>query len=297
MRTKFFRIMLFLAWGAGLAMAVSGFLFTQSIATGGWLESFVADKGPRAQAVVSAFTAIVLVYPDILIGGMFSILFWLHSYAGLMLSLITLSTIVPNLVTRDRASNALSIYLSRPLTSFDYLVGKLGIIVGVLVLLWTGPLVASWLVSMAVAPGGDFLAYSLEPLGRALLFNLVGLVALASIALGVSSISRSTKSTIFLWIGAWPLTFALAYFPTTPQWLSSLSFHYDLNQLRGEIFQVDRIVANAAESLPLLDRGITEGLRHMADDLQSGDIALTVTGLAILVAVSLFVLFRRLRPE
>ncbi|MBE2214078.1 MAG: hypothetical protein IAE82_09425 [Opitutaceae bacterium] len=297
LRTKFFRIMLFLAWGVGLALAVSGFLFTQSIATGGWLESFVADKGARAQAIVSAFTAIVLVYPDVVIGGMFSMLYWLHSYAGLMLSLITLSTLVPSLVTRDRACNALSIYLSRPLTSLDYLLGKLGIIVGVLVLLWTGPLVASWLVSMAFAPEADFFTHSLEPLGRALLFNLAGLVALACVALGVSSISRSTKATIFLWIGAWPLAFFIASFPTTPEWLSSLSFHWDLNQLRGSIFQMERILTDAADSLPLVDRGITEGLRHMADDVRTGDLALTLSGLAALVATSLVVLFRRLRPE
>lgn len=297
LRTRFFRIMLFLAWGAGLAMTVSGFLFTQSIATGGWLESFASEQGPRAQAIVSAFTAIVLVYPDIVIGGMFSLLFWLHSYAGLMLSLITLSTIVPNLVTRDRACNALSIYLSRPLTSLDYLLGKLGIIVGVLVLLWTGPLVASWLLSMAFAPESDFITYSLEPLGRALLFNAVSLVTLAAVALGVSSITRSTKATIFLWIGVWPLAFAIANFPTTPAWLSAVSFHFDLNQLRGSIFQMERILTDAADSLPLVERGINDGLRQMAENVQVDNLVTTLGGLAALVAASLFVLFRRLRPE
>lgn len=297
LRTKFFRIMLFLAWGAALAMAAAGFLFTQSIATGGWLETFVADKGARAQAIVSAFTAIVLVYPDILIGGLFSVLYWMHSYAGLMLSLITLSTIVPNLVTRDRASNALAIYLSRPLTSIDYLLGKLGIIVGVLVLLWTGPLVASWITSMAFATDSDFFTYSLEPLGRALLFNAVGLVALASVALGVSSLSRSTKTTIFLWIGIWPLAFSIAYFPTTPDWLSALSFHYDLNELRGSIFRIEDVFTDAAEALPLVDRNITEGLRHMANDVRVGTLTTIIGGLAALILASLVVLFRRLRPE
>lgn len=297
LRTRFFRIMLFLAWGAGLAMTVAGFLFTQSIATGGWLESFAAEQGPRVQAIASAFTAIVLVYPDVVIGGMFSALFWMHSYVGLMLSLIALSTIVPNLVTRDRASNALSIYLSRPLTSFDYLLGKLGIIVGVLVLLWTGPLVASWMLSMAFAPGSEFLTYSLEPIGRALTFNAAGLVALAAVALGVSSITRSTKATIFLWIGVWPLAYAIANFPTTPAWLSALSFHYDLNELRGSIFQLERILTDAADSLPLIDRGITDGLRTMANNAHTGDLVPTLIGLAVLVAASLFVLLRRLRPE
>lgn len=297
LRTRFFRFLLFGSWSVGLGLAVAGFLFTQSIATGGWLESFAADQGPRVQAIVSAFTAIVLVYPDIVIGGMFSLLFWVHSYVGLMLSLIALSAIIPSLVTRDRASNALSIYLSRPLTSLDYLLGKLGIIVGVLVLMWTGPLLFSWLVSMLVAPDSDFFTYSLEPLGRALLFNAVGLVTLAAVALGVSSINRSTKGTIFTWIGVWWLAWSLSNFPNTPDWLRAASFQRDLNELRGSIFQMERILVDAADSLPLASSGINDGLREFAQGVQTGDVPTAWAGVAVLVIASLFVLFRRLRPE
>lgn len=297
LRTRFFRLMLLVGWMAGFAMTVFGFLFTQSIATGGWLESFAADMGPRAEAVASAFTAVVLLYPDICIGGLFTMLFWAHSLLGLMLSLIALSSIVPSLITRDRASNALSIYLSRPLTSFDYLVGKLGIIVGILVLLWTGPLLFSWTLSMLFAPGSEFFTYSLEPLARACLFNLIALITLASVALGVSSISRSQRTTIFLWIGVWVLAFSVAYFPTTPPWLSALSFHYDLNTLRGSIFQLEQVLADAASSLPLMNRGINDELSEMAAEAEVEHLTSALAGLAALVAGSLFLLFRRLRPE
>jgi hypothetical protein len=297
LRTRFFRIMLFLAWMAGFAMTVFGFLFTQSIATGGWLESFAEDMGPRAQAVASAFTALVLVYPDIVIGGLYTLLSWAHSFVALMLSLIVLSTIVPSLITRDRASNALSIYLSRPLTSFDYLTGKLGIIVGILVLLWTGPVFFSWALSMLFAPGSEFLTYSIEPLARACLFNLVALVTLASVALGVSSISRSQRTTIFLWIGVWVLAFSVASFPTTPSWLSALSFHHDLNTLRGSIFQIEQVLADAASSLPLMNRSINAELNEMAAEWEVEHLESALVGLGALVAASLFLLFRRLRPE
>ena len=111
MRTRFFRILLFLAWTAGVLMAAAGFLFTQSLASGGWLESWATSLGPKPQAFVSAFCALVLLYPDICIGGLFTAVFWVQSLIGLWLCLIALSTVVPRLITQDRASNALTIYL------------------------------------------------------------------------------------------------------------------------------------------------------------------------------------------
>lgn len=297
LRTRFFRILLFLAWTTGLVMAIAGFLFTQSIATGGWLESFAADQGPRAAAIASAFTAVVLLYPDICIGGLFTLLFWVHSFVGLMLSLVALTVVVPSLITRDRASNALSIYLSRPLTSLDYLLGKLGVIIGIIVLTWTGPLVFAWVLSMLVAPDGDFFIYSLEPLARAGLFNLIGLVTLASIALGVSSATRTTAATILLWIGLWTIAGTIAKFPTSPVWLRAASFSHGLNTVRDALFNLEEILGNAARSLPFLNADVTQNLNRMAESNQVQGLDTALIGLAVLVTASTFFLFRRLRPE
>ncbi|MGH8018603.1 MAG: hypothetical protein ACREIA_09970, partial [Opitutaceae bacterium] len=138
LRMRFFRVLVFLAWTAGVLMAAAGLLFTQSVATGGWLETWAASFGPRAQAVASGFTALVLLYPDICVRGLFTVIFWTHSFIGLGLSLLALTVVIPRLVARDRRTHALTIYLSRPLRSFDYLLGKFGIILGILLALWTG---------------------------------------------------------------------------------------------------------------------------------------------------------------
>jgi len=47
----------------GVLIAAFGFAFTQSVATGGWLESAAANFGPRAEAVVSALGALVTLTP------------------------------------------------------------------------------------------------------------------------------------------------------------------------------------------------------------------------------------------
>jgi len=297
LRMPFFKFLLFGAWTAGLAVAAAGFLFTQSVSSGGWIESWTAHLGPRVQAIGSAFCAMILLYPDICITGVYSVILWAHSQVGLLLSLVALTIVVPRLVARDRASNALTIYLSRPLTSTDYLLGKLGIIVGILALVWTGPLLFGWLLSVLFAPGSDFLIYSLAPLTRALLFNALGLVVLAAIALGVSSLGRSSRNTILLWIGLWIVADWIAQFPGTPDALRYLSFRFDLEQARQAIFRLSEILTGAANSLPLLDRNLAQNLTKAGRFVQATHLTGALTGLAALVALSCTVFLRRLRPE
>jgi ABC-2 type transport system permease protein len=296
-RLRLFRILLFVAWGGGVALAASGFLFSQSVATGGWLETLAVYGGPRAQAIISALAAFILMYPEICIGGWFTLTFWLHSYLGLGLSLVAITAMVPRLITRDRATNALTVYLSRPLTSADYLLGKLGMIVGVLAAMWTGPLLLGWILSVAFAPDRDFIIYSFHPLLRALLFHGIALVSLAAIALGVSAISRTSRNTIILWIGLWLILGAVAKPPRGPQWLKRASFTYNLGEVRQGIFKLDTALTEAAEGLPLLDQRFARNLSSAGKKAQTTDFNGALGSLGVFVALSSFVFLRRMRPE
>ncbi len=295
--TKLFKLLLSAAWTGGLLIAFAGFAFTQSIATGGWLETWATSLGPRAEAVVSAFGAFVLLYPDICIHGLFTLIFWLHSYLGLFLSLIALTIIVPRLITRDRASNALIVYLSRPLTSLDYLLGKLGIIVSVLVLLWTGPLIAGWLLSMLLAPDRDFVVYSFSPLLRALAFNGISLVVLAAIALGVSAVGRASSITTILWLGLWLILAAVAKPPHAPDWLKRASFSHDLSVVRQEVFHLDTALADAGAQLPLISKQFASNLTSSSKAAEPVDFSGAIASLAAFGVLSSFVFLRKLRPE
>jgi ABC-2 type transport system permease protein len=297
LRSVFFRILLFLAWTAGALMAAAGFLFSQTVASGGWLETLSAHLGPRFEALSSALGGMVVLYPDICIRGLFTLIFWLQSFFGLGLSLIALTLVVPRLVTRDRASNALTIYLARPLTSMDYLLGKLGLIAGLLLLLWTGPLILGWVLSMLVAPDRDFFVYSVSPLLRALLFNGIGLVALSAISLGVSALSRTSRNTVILWISLWLIAGVLAKTPAAPDWLRHASFSYDLRQVRGTVFRLDRALTDAGSMLPLLNRQFAQNLSEAGAKAETTDFGGALGGLCVLVVLSSGVFLRKLRPE
>ncbi|MEO5959746.1 MAG: hypothetical protein ABIZ49_03585 [Opitutaceae bacterium] len=296
LRTRFFRILLAVAWMGGMAIAVLGFAFSQTLAPDGWVQNLAAF-GPRAKALASALNAFVLLFPDLLVDGVFTLLFWLHSFLGLWLSLVALTVLVPQLITRDRASNALTVYLSRPLTTSDYLLGKLGIIVGVLALVWTGPLVGGWLLSMVFASDRDFIVYSFTPLLRALLFNGIALVALAAIALGISALGRASRVTTMIWLFLWLMVGFGALPPRAPNWMKRASFTHDLSQVRQEVFRVDTVFANAAAKLPLLDAQQTKKLSSAATKTAAKDFQGALVALGVFCALSSFVFFRKLKPE
>ena len=203
--TRFFKILIYLAWFAGILIAVAGFAFSQSLAEGGWLDTFAQKMGPRAEALFKSLSGLIALYPDIVISGFFTLVFWIHSFIAFYLSTIALSVLVPQLITRDRASNAMIVYLSRPITSFDYLLGKLGTITGVLLMMWTGPLLLGWLLSMVLSSDREFIQYSFTPLLRALSFNGIALLALAPLALGVSALSNSARAATAIWMALWLL--------------------------------------------------------------------------------------------
>jgi hypothetical protein len=297
-RTRLFRIMLFAAWAGGVALAALGFLFAQSVATGGWLETAAVYGGPRAQALAAALGGFVLLYPDICISGWFTLIFWLHSFVGLGLSLLALTAMVPRLITRDRATNALIVYLSRPLTSADYLLGKLGMIVGVLAAMWTGPLLFGWLLSVAFAPNTDFIVYSFTPLLRALLFHAVALVALAAIALGVSAVSRTSRNTIILWVGLWLVFWGFTAPLGGPMaWVKRTSFVHNLSEVRQGILKLDTALVTAGEVLPLTDQNLARDLRRAGGKAQAADFNGALASLAAFVALSSFVFLRKSSPR
>lgn len=297
LRTKLFKALIGLGWSAGLLIAASGFVFSQAVAHGGWLETYAARLGPRFEAITTALAGFVALYPDVCIGGIFTLIFWVHAIVASVLTLVALTTMLPSLITRDRASNALIIYLARPLTTTDYLVGKLGTIVGTILLVWTGPLLVGWLVAMLFATDRDFIVYSLEPLSRALLFNVIATAALSAIALGVSAAVRTQRVASMVWLCLWLILGTIANAPHSPLWLKRISFTYDLREVRQQVLRPDDALSRASRELPLLSRQFSSNLARAGEKAQANDFGGALAGLGALVVLSSSVFFRKLRPE
>ena len=97
------------------------------------------------------------------------------------------------LVASDLRTGAILVYLSRPLTRRDYVLGKLGVLLLVNLFLTLVPGLLLYLLALGLAPD-LFWSWSLAWIGPAIvLYSLVVSLVISMIALAVSSLSRSAR--------------------------------------------------------------------------------------------------------
>jgi ABC-2 type transport system permease protein len=97
------------------------------------------------------------------------------------------------LVANDLRTGAVLVYLSRPLTRRDYVLGKLGVLLALNLSATLAPALLLYLLSLALAPE-IFLAWSLGWIGPAIVLHALLLsLVIGLLALAVSSLSKSAR--------------------------------------------------------------------------------------------------------
>ncbi|HET8645100.1 MAG TPA: ABC transporter permease subunit, partial [Vicinamibacteria bacterium] len=109
------------------------------------------------------------------------------------------------LVANDLRTGAILVYLSRPLTRRDYVLGKLGVLLALNLAVTLVPGVLLYLASVALLPE-RFLKVDLAWIGPAVVAqSLLIALAVSLLALAVSSLSRSARvagvALMALWVG------------------------------------------------------------------------------------------------
>jgi ABC-2 type transport system permease protein len=118
---------------------------------------------------------------------------------GQFLNIQTLFTLLlsifggAGLIANDLRTGAILVYLSRPLTRRDYVLGKLGVLLALNLSVTLVPGLLLYLIALALAPD-QFAKWSLAWIGHAVvLHSLVLSLVMSLIALAVSSLSRSAR--------------------------------------------------------------------------------------------------------
>jgi ABC-2 type transport system permease protein len=176
------------------------------------------------------------------------------------------------LIASDRRANALQLYLSKPLTRFEYVAGKMAILFLFLLLVTWAPAISLLIVQIAFAGSFAFLMQHLFLLPAITLFALLQILLAATTMLALSSMSKSSRFVGIMYAGVMFFTSAL------------------FNAMRG---------ITGRSSLAWISP--TAALEQLGDvifrlppryDLAPAAAALTVVGL---MAVSAFILERRVR--
>ena len=145
------------------------------------------------------------------------------------------------LIANDRRSNALQIYLSKPLSRTEYVAGKLGVLAFFLLMVTLAPALALLMLEAMFSASLAFLLGNLFLLPAITLYAVME-VSLASFTmLALSSLSTSARYTAMLYAGA--LFFTAAVFgilrgATGGSMLAWLSLRANVEQIGDVIFRV-----------------------------------------------------------
>ena len=144
------------------------------------------------------------------------------------------------LIANDRRANALQIYLSKPLTRAEYILGKLSILAAFLLLVTWVPAILLLLWQIALAGNFTFFMANAFLFPAITLFAFLQVVLASSTMLALSSLSKSSRYVAILYAGLIFFSSAVynvLYAVTRNSSLSWLSFSASLEQMGDIIFR------------------------------------------------------------
>jgi ABC-2 type transport system permease protein len=145
------------------------------------------------------------------------------------------------LIANDRRANALQIYLSKPLMRSEYIVGKLAVLFGFLLLVTFVPAMLLLLLKVAFDGNFTFLKNNLFLLPAITIASLVQVTLAAFTMLALSSLSKSARYVGILYVGITFFTsaiFGALYAITGSSRVSWVSIGANVSQVVDVIFRL-----------------------------------------------------------
>jgi hypothetical protein len=298
LQNKWMRHLVMVCWCSALAQVAILFLVGQLLVKDSLIVSWVSHLDSPLRMFAQGLTAWLEQHPEISVRCTQNLLFYFFSTNLLGLSFIAIAMAIPHLISRDLSSNAIVIYSSKAVSRLDYLVGKLGAILGVLTLTWTGPLLVAWLTGNLLAPRWYFFWHAKAALGNLLAFTFVTMAALSLIALGISAASSREKIAVSIWMVLWLVgrPFAdVAY--GGKEWVKHLSISFNFDQVSLAIFRLGNDLKLAQDNIPVLGQ-LLHGIRPQTlDRMQHPDIGGAAVMVLILLAVAVLMVAWKVKPE
>ncbi|HKT80446.1 MAG TPA: ABC transporter permease subunit [Vicinamibacterales bacterium] len=145
------------------------------------------------------------------------------------------------LIANDRRANALQIYLSKPLSRLEYIVGKLAILLTFLLLVTGVPGLLLLLLQVLFTGDFTFVRQNLHLLPAITLYSIIQAVVFSATMLALSSLSKSSRYVAILYAGVIFLSQAVygvlreVTGDTTVAWVSMPA---NMRQIGAAIFRV-----------------------------------------------------------
>ncbi|HWW02380.1 MAG TPA: hypothetical protein VNZ64_21965 [Candidatus Acidoferrum sp.] len=285
-------------WLAALVMTTLLFFVGQLLVADSIVVQWVGNLNPQLQAFVKTFTIWLEQHPEISVRTTQDVLFYYFGIFLMPVSIFALGLIMPVLITRDLASNAIIIYASKAVSRGDYFLGKFCTAFGLMVLTWLGPVCSAWFLGNLLAPDWRFFWHSRIAVFHAVVYGVSSMCILSVLALGVSATSLKEKSTAAFWFMWWIVGGVIAPIAThTKPWLRHVSFNFNLDQIALAVFRLGDDLKIAQDNVPIFG----EMLRNIRPDtmaaLNTPAIGGALLGLLAMGVLAATVVGKRVKPE
>jgi ABC-2 type transport system permease protein len=104
------------------------------------------------------------------------------------------------LIANDLKSNALQLYLSKPLTRLDYLAGKLAVVIVLMGFLMVVPGILLFIENAVLSEGATFIKEGYWMLGSIILYSLILTFPTGLLILALSSVAKSSRYAAIIFI-------------------------------------------------------------------------------------------------
>jgi ABC-2 type transport system permease protein len=285
-------------WVLALTVAALLFLVGQLLVADSIVVQWLENLNPQLQVFARMLTTWLEQHPEISVRTTQNVVFYFFCSRLLRLSIFALGLAIPLLVTRDLASNAITIYSSKAVSRGDYLLGKLATASGLIALTWLGPVCAAWFIGNLLTPDWKFFWHARGALGHVLLYGVAATTVLSVLAIGVSSFSPKEKSTVSFWFIWWILGGVLAPIAVQTQpWLRHLSFNYNLDQIALAVFRVGDDLRLAQDNIPILGEMLRPISARAIAALSAPAISDSAAALVLMIGLAAWIIHRKVRPE
>lgn len=304
LQNRWSRYLLGACWLAALVQVAVLFCIGQLLVADSIVVLWASGLNPTLQVFVRGLVAWLEQHPEISVRVAENLLF--YRFATLLLpgSLVAVALAIPHLVTRDLSSHALVIYASKAVNRWDYVLGKAGVVLGLLALTWLGPVTASWFLGNLLAPNWHFFWHGRGALAHCLVFIGGGMLVLGLLGLALSAVSAREKAAIGLYVLLWLVGNALVPIGNQTQpWLRQFSVQYNVRQLAVLVFRPARDLKTAQDNIPVLGDLLRPRTRRgpvpkpVLQPEPEPAPAATGVALGILCVLSAGLLWWRVRPE
>jgi ABC-2 type transport system permease protein len=145
------------------------------------------------------------------------------------------------LIANDRRANALQIYLSKPLTRFEYIAGKFAVLATFLLAVSWLPAVVLLFVQVMFSGSFSFFVANLHLLPAITVFSVIQVITVSSAMLALSSLSKSSRYVGVLYAGLIFFSqamYGVLFAVTRSSAFSWVSMPFNLGQVGDFVFRL-----------------------------------------------------------